>query len=137
MFLAAGVGAYTAGMFHLYTHAFFKALLFLCAGSVMHAMSGELDLQKMGGLWKYMPITYWTMLFASLSIAGMPGFAGFFSKDEILWLAYSGQSPESGKFVWAVGDCCCVPYSLLLIQAYIPHVPRKIQGHARTGTSSP
>ncbi|MEK7735466.1 MAG: NADH-quinone oxidoreductase subunit L [Nitrospirota bacterium] len=102
MFLAAGVGAYTAGMFHLYTHAFFKALLFLCAGSVMHAMSGELDLQKMGGLKKYMPITYWTMLFASLSIAGVPGFAGFFSKDEILWLAYSGQSPV-GKFVWAVG----------------------------------
>ncbi len=102
MFLAAGVGAYTAGMFHLYTHAFFKALLFLCAGSVMHAMSGELDLQKMGGIKKYMPITYWTMLFASLSIAGVPGFAGFFSKDEILWLAYSGQSPV-GKFVWAIG----------------------------------
>lgn len=102
MFLAAGVGAYTAGMFHLYTHAFFKALLFLCAGSVMHAVSGELDLQKMGGLKKYMPITYWTMLFASLSIAGVPGFAGFFSKDEILWLAYSGQSPV-GKFVWAIG----------------------------------
>ena len=102
MFLAAGVGAYTAGMFHLYTHAFFKALLFLCAGSVMHAMAGELDLQKMGGLRKYMPVTYWTMLIASLSIAGVPGFAGFFSKDEILWLAYSGQSPV-GKFVWAVG----------------------------------
>ncbi|MDP2278780.1 MAG: NADH-quinone oxidoreductase subunit L, partial [Nitrospirota bacterium] len=102
MFLAAGVGAYTAGMFHLYTHAFFKALLFLCAGSVMHAMSGELDLQKMGGLRKYMPITYWTMLFASLSIAGVPGFAGFFSKDEILWLAYSGTSPV-GKFVWVIG----------------------------------
>ncbi|HBG92658.1 MAG: NADH-quinone oxidoreductase subunit L [Nitrospirae bacterium GWF2_44_13] len=102
MFLAAGVGAYTAGMFHLYTHAFFKALLFLCAGSVMHAMSGELDLQKMGGLKKYMPVTYWTMLFASLSIAGVPGFAGFFSKDEILWLAYSGSSPV-GKFVWVIG----------------------------------
>ena len=102
MFLAAGVGAYTAGMFHLYTHAFFKTLLFLCAGSVMHAMSGELDLQKMGGLKKYMPVTYWTMLFASLSIAGVPGFAGFFSKDEILWLAYSGSSPV-GKFVWVIG----------------------------------
>jgi len=102
MFLAAGVGAYGAGVFHLYTHSFFKALLFLCAGSVMHAMSGELDIQMMGGLKKYMPITYWTMLFASLSIAGMPGFAGFFSKDEILWLAYSGQSPV-GKFVWVIG----------------------------------
>lgn len=102
MFLACGVGAYSAGVFHLYTHAFFKALLFLCAGSVMHAMAGELDLQKMGGLKKYMPVTYWTMLLASLSISGIPGFAGFFSKDEILWLAYSGPSPV-GKFVWAVG----------------------------------
>ncbi|MBI4684579.1 MAG: NADH-quinone oxidoreductase subunit L [Nitrospirae bacterium] len=103
MFLACGVGAYTAGIFHLYTHAFFKALLFLCAGSVMHAMSGELDLQKMGGLKKYMPVTYLTMLLASLSISGVPGFAGFFSKDEILWLAYSGTS-HVGKFVWAIGS---------------------------------
>ena len=102
MFLACGVGAYTAGVFHLYTHAFFKALLFLCAGSVMHAMTGELDLQKMGGLKKYMPVTYITMLLASLSISGVPGFAGFFSKDEILWLAYSGSSPV-GKLVWLMG----------------------------------
>jgi NADH-quinone oxidoreductase subunit L len=102
MFLACGVGAYTAGIFHLYTHAFFKALLFLCAGSVMHAMSGELDLQKMGGLRKHMPVTYATMFIASLSIAGIPGLAGFFSKDEILWLAYSGSSPV-GKLVWIIG----------------------------------
>ncbi|MEK6653003.1 MAG: NADH-quinone oxidoreductase subunit L [Nitrospirota bacterium] len=102
MFLACGVGAYSAGVFHLYTHAFFKALLFLCAGSVMHAMAGELNLQKMGGLKKYMPVTYITMLLASLSIAGVPGFAGFFSKDEILWLAYSGPSPV-GKLVWGIG----------------------------------
>jgi NADH-quinone oxidoreductase subunit L len=102
MFLACGVGAYTAGVFHLYTHAFFKALLFLCAGSVMHAMAGELNLQKMGGLKKYMPITYWTMLLASLSIAGVPGFAGFFSKDEILWSAYAATSPV-GKIVWLSG----------------------------------
>jgi NADH-quinone oxidoreductase subunit L len=102
MFLACGVGAFTAGIFHLYTHAFFKALLFLCAGSVMHAMAGELDLQKMGGLKKYMPVTYFTMLIASLSISGVPGLAGFFSKDEILWLAYAGSSPV-GKFVWVVG----------------------------------
>ncbi|HXX81515.1 MAG TPA: NADH-quinone oxidoreductase subunit L [Thermodesulfovibrionales bacterium] len=102
MFLACGVGAYSAGIFHLYTHAFFKALLFLCAGSVMHAMAGELDLQKMGGLRKHMPVTYATMFIASLSIAGVPGLAGFFSKDEILWLAYSGPSPV-GKFVWAIG----------------------------------
>jgi len=102
MFLACGVGAYTAGVFHLYTHAFFKALLFLCAGSVMHAMGGELNIHKMGSLKKYMPVTYVTMLLASFSIAGIPGFAGFFSKDEILWLAYSGASPV-GKIVWAMG----------------------------------
>lgn len=102
MFLACGIGAYSAGVFHLYTHAFFKALLFLCAGSVMHAMAGELDIQKMGGLKKKMPATYITMLIASLSIAGIPGFAGFFSKDEILWLAYASASPV-GKFVWITG----------------------------------
>ncbi len=102
MFLACGVGGYTAGVFHLYTHAFFKALLFLCAGSVMHAMAGELDIQKMGGLKKYMPVTYLTMFIASLSISGVPGFAGFFSKDEILWLAYSSPNPV-GKIVWLIG----------------------------------
>jgi NADH-quinone oxidoreductase subunit L len=102
MFLACGVGAYAAGIFHLYTHAFFKALLFLCAGSVMHAMGGELNLQKMGGLKKYMPVTYLTFVLGSLSISGVPGFAGFFSKDEILWLAYSSPSPV-GKFVWLLG----------------------------------
>jgi len=102
MFLACGVGAYTAGVFHLYTHAFFKALLFLCAGSVMHAMGGELNIQKMGNLKKYMPVTYITMLIASFSIAGVPGLAGFFSKDEILWLAYSGPS-SVGKIVWLIG----------------------------------
>jgi NADH-quinone oxidoreductase subunit L len=101
MFLACGVGAYAAGIFHLYTHAFFKALLFLGAGSVMHAMAGELDIQKMGGLKKYMPWTYWTFLLASLSIAGIPGFAGFFSKDEILWQAYA--SGPLGKIVWFLG----------------------------------
>ncbi len=101
MFLACGVGAYAAGIFHLYTHAFFKALLFLGAGSVMHSMAGELDIQKMGGLKKYMPVTYWTFLIASLSIAGIPGLAGFFSKDEILWQAYAAG--PTGKFVWVLG----------------------------------
>ena len=101
MFLACGVGAYGAGIFHLYTHAYFKALLFLGAGSVMHAMGGELDIQKMGGLKKYMPTTYWTFLLASISIAGIPGLAGFFSKDEILWLAYNGGT--IGKVVWVMG----------------------------------
>ncbi|MDA8169591.1 MAG: NADH-quinone oxidoreductase subunit L [Nitrospiraceae bacterium] len=101
MFLACGVGAYGAGVFHLYTHAFFKALLFLGAGSVMHAMSGELDIQKMGGLRKHMPITYWTFLLASLSIAGIPGFAGFFSKDEILWQAFAQGGV--GRVLWVFG----------------------------------
>jgi NADH-quinone oxidoreductase subunit L len=101
MFLACGVGAFGAGIFHLYTHAYFKALLFLGAGSVMHAMAGELDIKKMGGLKKHMPVTYWTFLIASLSIAGVPGLAGFFSKDEILWLAYNAGS--LGKFVWIIG----------------------------------
>lgn len=101
MFVACGVGAYSAGIFHLYTHAFFKALLFLGAGSVMHAMGGELDIQKMGGLKKFMPWTYWTFLVASLSIAGVPGLAGFFSKDEILWRAYSGG--PIGKALWIMG----------------------------------
>jgi NADH-quinone oxidoreductase subunit L len=101
MFLACGVGAYGAGIFHLYTHAYFKSLLFLGAGSVMHAMAGELDIQRMGGLKKYMPVTYWTFLIASLSIAGIPGLAGFFSKDEILWLAYNHGTV--GKVVWAIG----------------------------------
>ncbi|MDP2167179.1 MAG: NADH-quinone oxidoreductase subunit L, partial [Thermodesulfovibrionales bacterium] len=106
MFLACGVGAYAAGIFHLFTHAFFKALLFLGAGSVLHAMSGELDIQKMGGLRKYMPWTYWTFLIASLSIAGVPGLAGFFSKDEILWRAYSGGGV--GQFVWVLGTITAV-----------------------------
>jgi NADH-quinone oxidoreductase subunit L len=101
MFLACGVGAYGAGIFHLYTHAYFKALLFLGAGSVMHAMAGEIDIQKMGGLKKHMPVTYWTFLIASLSIAGIPGLAGFFSKDEILWLAYNYGT--IGKIVWLMG----------------------------------
>jgi NADH-quinone oxidoreductase subunit L len=88
MFLGLGVGAYSASIFHLMTHAFFKALLFLGAGSVIHALSGEQDLRHMGGLAKKMPITCWTLLFASLSISGFPGFAGFFSKDAILSAAY-------------------------------------------------
>ena len=99
MFAASGVVAYGAGVFHLYTHAFFKALLFLGSGSVMHAMAGELDIYKMGGLRKKMPITYITFLIAALTIAGIPGLSGFFSKDEILWYAFASAKPY-GKFVW-------------------------------------
>jgi NADH-quinone oxidoreductase subunit L len=89
MFLACGVGAYSAGIFHLMTHAFFKALLFLAAGSVIHAMGGEQDMRKMGGLWKKIPITFWTMTAGVLAIAGTPLFSGFFSKDEILFQTFN------------------------------------------------
>jgi NADH-quinone oxidoreductase subunit L len=89
MFLGLGVGAYTEAVFHVMTHAFFKALLFLCAGSVIHAMSGEQDIRGMGGLKKYLPITHFTFLMGCLAISGIPPFSGFFSKDEILSAAYA------------------------------------------------
>ena len=101
MFLALGVGAYWVAIFHLFTHAFFKALLFLGSGSVIHAMRGEQDMRYMGGLKKKIPVTHATMLVASLAIAGIPGFAGFFSKDEILWQAFS--SPKGSTVLWLVG----------------------------------
>jgi NADH-quinone oxidoreductase subunit L len=99
MFIAAGVGAFSAGIFHLMTHAFFKALLFLGAGSVIHAMGGEQDLMRMGGLRKHTPITFWTMFIAALAISGIFPFAGFFSKDEILWSAWS----RGHHWIWAFG----------------------------------
>ncbi len=99
MFIGCGVGAYAAGMFHLTTHAFFKSLLFLAAGSVMHALSGELDMQKMGGLKKYLPLTYPTFLIGAIAISGIPFFSGFFSKDAILTSAFAGGH----YFVWALG----------------------------------
>ncbi len=98
MFLACGVGAFTAGIFHLMTHAFFKGLLFLAAGSVIHAMSGEQDMQKMGALGGKIRTTYFTMLTATLAIAGIPPLAGFFSKDEILAHAF-----ERSHALWLVG----------------------------------
>jgi NADH-quinone oxidoreductase subunit L len=101
MFLACGVGAYASGIFHLMTHAFFKGLLFLAAGSVIHAMGGEQDMMKMGGLRKKIPVTYWTMLIATLAIAGIPGFAGYFSKDAILEAAQSG--PHANLILWLLG----------------------------------
>ena len=93
MFLGVGVGAYNAGIFHVMTHAFFKALLFLGAGSVIHALHHEQDIRNMGGLLKKIPITGWTFIIAWLAIAGIPPFAGFFSKDEILWKAISIENP--------------------------------------------
>ena len=99
MFMAMGVGAYAAGIFHLFTHAFFKALLFLGSGAVIHALAGEQDLRHMGGLKKELPITYWTFLIGALAIAGVPGLAGFFSKDEILYRTFAGGH----TVLWAVG----------------------------------
>ena len=101
MFLACGVAAFTAGIFHLMTHAFFKALLFLGAGSVIHGMSDEQDMRNMGGLKKYMPVTFKTMFVATLAIAGIPGLSGFFSKDEILWKSFSSQFGH--PIFWVIG----------------------------------
>src|ERR1700676_3264247 len=98
MFMACGVGAFSAGIFHLMTHAFFKGLLFLAAGSVIHAVGGEQDMRKMGGLKSYIPWTFLTMGIATLAIAGIPPLAGFWSKDEILWKAY-----QVSPVYWAIG----------------------------------
>ena len=102
MFLAMGVGAYAAGIFHLYTHAFFKALLFLGSGAVIHALHGEQDMRNMGGLKKYLPITYWTFLIGTLAIAGVPFLSGFFSKDEILWKTYTAEWPAFHVLLYAI-----------------------------------
>jgi NADH-quinone oxidoreductase subunit L len=99
MFLAMGIGAFGAGIFHLYTHAFFKALLFLGSGAVIHALAGEQDLRRMGGLKRELPITYWTFLIGAIAIAGVPGLAGFFSKDEILFRTFAGGH----TILWTVG----------------------------------
>jgi NADH-quinone oxidoreductase subunit L len=98
MFLGLGVGAYASGVFHLMTHAFFKGLLFLAAGSVIHAMGGDQEMPHMGGLRNKIPITFWTMFIATFAIAGIPGFAGFFSKDEILEAARA-----SNIWLWLLG----------------------------------
>ncbi|MGC2210781.1 MAG: NADH-quinone oxidoreductase subunit L [Candidatus Korobacteraceae bacterium] len=115
MFLALGVGAFTAGVFHVFTHAFFKALLFLCSGSVIHAMSGEQDMRTMGNLRKKIPITFATMLIGTLAIAGVPGFAGFFSKDEILWQTWSAHN---GAFrpLWYLGYTAAIMTSFYMFR---------------------
>ncbi|MCX7708145.1 MAG: proton-conducting transporter membrane subunit, partial [Anaerolineae bacterium] len=98
MFLGVGVGGYAAGIFHLATHAFFKALLFLAAGSVMHALHGELDIRKMGNLRARLPTTYWTYAVGAAALAGIPLFSGFFSKDHILWYAW-----QKSPVLWIIG----------------------------------
>jgi NADH-quinone oxidoreductase subunit L len=99
MFLGLGVGAFSAGIFHVVTHSFFKALLFLCAGSVMHSLANEQDMRHMGGMRKKIPVTYITMLLGTLAIAGFPGLSGFFSKDEILWYTFANGHP----ILWFIG----------------------------------
>jgi NADH-quinone oxidoreductase subunit L len=101
MFLALGVGAYGVAIFHVVTHAFFKACLFLGAGSVIHALDGEQDIRRMGGLRTKVPVTFWTFAIATAAIAGLPGLAGFFSKDEILWYAFASASGGS-TWRWAL-----------------------------------
>jgi len=121
MFLACGVGAYAAGIFHLMTHAFFKGLLFLAAGSVIHALGGQQDMQHMGGLRKKIPWTFATMLAATLAISGAPLFAGFFSKDEILFNAYAG--PNANFVLYLVGISAalltaCYMFRLIFLTFY-------------------
>jgi NADH-quinone oxidoreductase subunit L len=103
MFLALGVGAYGVAVFHVYTHAFFKACLFLGAGSVIHALGGEQDIRRMGGLWRRIPVTFSTFAIATAAIAGLPPLAGFFSKDEILWYAFASERGGS-PLLWAVAS---------------------------------
>jgi NADH-quinone oxidoreductase subunit L len=113
MFLACGVGAFTAAILHVMTHAFFKACLFLGAGSVIHGCGGEQDMRKMGGLRKYMPKTHWTMLVATIAIAGIPPLAGFLSKDEILAYAFA-WSP----FIWILGAITAGITSFYMFRLY-------------------
>ncbi len=115
MFLGLGMGAYSAGIFHVFTHAFFKGCLFLCAGSVIHGMSGEQDMFNMGGLRKKMPITWITYLISCFAIAGIPPFSGFFSKDEILWKTW-----ESGNYaLWFVGVAAAMMTSIYMFRSLI------------------
>lgn len=133
MFLACGVGAFGAAMFHLMTHAFFKALMFLGSGSVIHAMHEEQDIRKMGGLKKYLPITHFTFLMGWLAIIGLPPFSGFFSKDEILWQAFS--SPLGHKGLWLVGvfGAACTAFYMTRLMALTfwggSRVPKDIHPH--------
>jgi len=141
MFLACGVGAFSAGIFHLMTHAFFKGLLFLAAGSVIHAVGGEQDMRKMGGLRSYIPWTFLTMLIATLAIAGIPPLAGFWSKDEILWKAY-----QANWIYWAIGAVTALLTSFymfrLLFMTFFGDyrgmsVDEHGQGHAAHGHGEP
>jgi NADH-quinone oxidoreductase subunit L len=132
MFMACGLGSFSAAMFHLYSHAFFKACLFLGAGAVLHALHGEEDMRKMGGLARKMPLTFITFLAGSLALCGVPPFAGFFSKDEILWNAYASAHGGS-QALWLVGAVAAGMTSFYMFRAIImtffgqDNVPEKLK----------
>jgi NADH-quinone oxidoreductase subunit L len=130
MFLAMGVGAWGAGIFHLYTHAFFKALMFLGSGAVIHALHGEQDLRRMGGLKRDLPLTYWTFVIGALAIAGVPGLAGFFSKDEILFRTFT----SGHLLLWVVGVATAfltAVYMFRLVFLVFHGERRRLEGHER------
>ena len=133
MFLACGVGAFGAGIFHLSTHAYFKALLFLGAGSVMHALSGELDIRKMGSLRGKIPTTYKTFLVAALAISGIPPLAGFFSKDEILWQSFSSSFGHWALYLvglFTAGMTAFYMFRLVFLTFYgESRVPHEVEHH--------
>jgi len=134
MFLACGVGAFVIGIFHVMTHAFFKALMFLGAGSVIHGMHHEQDMRKMGGLRKYMPYTYWTFLAGWLAICGIIPFSGFWSKDEILWNAVSTTQIPLGWLVWLVGTIAatCTAFYMTRLVAMTFWGKEKFGSHEHT-----
>jgi NADH-quinone oxidoreductase subunit L len=138
MFLAMGVGAFAAGIFHLYTHAFFKALLFLGSGAIIHALGGEQDLRRMGGLRRELPVTYWTFLIGTLAIAGVPGLAGFFSKDELLYRTWT--SGHQG--LWLVGATvslltACYMFRLVFLAFHGPRYVEPVHPAHRAQAAHP
>ena len=135
MFLAAGVAAYSAAIFHLMTHAFFKALLFLAAGSVIHGLGGEQDMRNMGGLRKYMPVTFWTMTAATFAIAGFFPLSGFFSKDEILWQAYS--SAHGHWLLWLIGVITALMTSFYMFRLWFLTFFGEYRGAEKQGQEHP
>ena len=128
MFMACGVGAFSAGIFHLMTHAFFKGLLFLAAGSVIHAVGGEQDMRKMGGLWKKIPWTWGTMLIATCAISGIPFLSGFYSKDEILWRAY-----QAHWLYWLIGVITAFMTSFYMFRLMFMTFSGEYRGEAESG----
>ena len=133
MFVAMGVGAYSVGMFHLFTHAFFKALLFLGSGSVIHAMHHEQDIRHMGGLRKKIPLTYWLMVIGTLALTGFPLTAGYFSKDAIIEAAYVGKNPFA-PYGFACTVVAALPDLVLFLAADLQDLPRRAARPAITTT---